>query len=1247
MADYEDFVILAEAMIEADFNKTDNFCKFMETEACIHNTLWKVHYDKVMGAWESTNEYFTARLEDILPRNETCHAEILFISDKNSITHKFYDKFGLGDRKRATKHIHQERTKNYTHRAAVFRILEEKQKYLIEFDNRWAKDVTFVVNGEKCAGDRQYLSAISPVFKKILQDHAQDEITLEGVESADVLKDFFLAISPFRVQPNPTNVVSLLKLAQDYDIPFLMRDCEEHLKHCYEIPIKDRYLLAMEYGLDGLHEDIIKILKDEKTMREKMVTELEESLKEGYSYKKDKKELMTAIEKGTKISLLLKTAEESFIEKKQNNKEEFSKENILREFENCWAKDVTFVVNGEKCAGDRQYLSAISPVFKQILALRWRKQDKRMLQDHAQDEITLEGVESADELKDLFLAISPLRVQPNPTNVVSLLKLADYYDIPFLMRNCEELLKQCSEIPAIDRFLLAMKYDLSSLRLSIEQSLSSDDLIKILDELSFVEQKRKVLERASNKDLAEILKKKKDILSDMGTEFPLQNIAELIMKVKALKTKTSIQETLSSFPDLLQLITFYNGASANSPSGYDKPSPLDIAVLKDDPRLVTFLLSKGADPNLKHGCFGSALHIACCSGPTRPGRLAIIEQLLRYGADPNLHEPSTSGVGMKSPMVEFLRCTDSEWDELSEISRHHSKMFANIISKRSLSILRIVGSQVRPLTSIYGVEVKSSAKFSYSAAVLTKYIHNNSNAEPFFDHDRMTDYKDFVIVAEAKTEAEFSYYERIEACIHNTLWKVHYEEQDWDFTENYFTAHLIDILPRNETCHAEILFIDDKNSITHKCYDKFAFRDQERATKPKYQEQRQKYTHIAAVIRILEEKQKYLIEFEHRWAKDVTFVVNGEKCAGDRQYLSAISPVFKKMLQDHAQDEITLEGVESADVLKDFFLAISPLRVQSNPTNVVPLLKLAQDFDIPFLLRNCEEHLKHCYEIPTKDRYLLAMKYSLNGLHEDIIKILKVEKKTREQMMTVYKDDFKDEEEKMTAIEKRTEISLLLKTAEESFIEKKQNIEEEFLKENILKEFENRWAKDVTFVVNGEKCAGDRQYLSAISPVFKKMLQDHAQDEITLEGVESADVLKDFFLAISPLRVQPSPTNVVPILKLAHDYDIPFLVRSCEECLKQCSKIPAIDRFLLAMKYDLSGLKLCTEKSFRANDLIKILGALNDLEQKREVLDRLNNKRLAEILKKKKDILSEIGAEFLLENIAERMGKCNCDEENE
>ncbi|KAI1713647.1 BTB/POZ domain-containing protein [Ditylenchus destructor] len=483
-----------------------------------------------MGNWETRDDYFTARLEDIFPRNETCHAEILFIDEINSISHQFYDKFGLRHRKRIPRYgveeiIEFRGTENFEHRAAIIRVLEEKKKFVKEFENRWAKDVTFVLNGEKCAGDRQYLSAISPVFKKMLQDHAQDEITLEGVESADELKDLFLAISSFCVQPNPTNVVSLLKLAQEYDIPFLMRSCEVHLKHCYEIPTEDRYLLAMKYNLNGLLEDMIKNLKHEKMMREEIVTRYEQDMKDE-SDLEDEKKMTTAIEKRTEISLLLKTAEESFIEKKQSIKAEFLKENILKEFKNRWAKDVTFVLNGEKCAGDHHYLSAISPVFKQIMGLRWRKQDKKMLQDHAQDEITLEGVESVDALKDLFLAISSLRVQPNPTNVVSLLKLADYYDIPFLMRNCEEHLKQCSEIPAIDRFLLAMKYNLSGLKLSTEKSLNSDDLVKILGELNDLEQKREVLDRASNNDLAEILKNRKDILNEAGAEFLLQNIAE-------------------------------------------------------------------------------------------------------------------------------------------------------------------------------------------------------------------------------------------------------------------------------------------------------------------------------------------------------------------------------------------------------------------------------------------------------------------------------------------------------------------------------------------------------------------------------------------------------------------------------------------------------------------------------------------------------------------------------------------------
>ncbi|KAI1713637.1 BTB/POZ domain-containing protein [Ditylenchus destructor] len=313
-------------------------------------------------------------------------------------------------------------------------------------------------------------------------------------------------------------------------------------------------------------------------------------------------------------------------------------------------------------------------------------------------------------------------------------------------------------------------------------------------------------------------------------------------------------------------------------------------------------------------------------------------------------------------------------------------MFVNIISKRALPISRMFGSQVRTETSIYGVEVKSTAKFSYSAAIRTKDIQNDSKAEPFFQQKTLSDYSKFVIAAECELCAN------LVECIHTTLWEVSYD---------CFRVTLKDIHPRNETCHAEVLFGDNKSCVMQKVRKEFEVGD----------EAVEGFENPSVVIRILEEKQKFLKEFENRWAKDVTFVVNGEKCAGDRQYLSAISPVFKKMLQDHAQDEITLEGVESADVLKDFFLAVSPLRVQPNPSNVVSLLKLAHACDIPFLMRSCEDHLKICYEIPNVDRLFLALKYGLKGLkfrieksvtNKDLAEILKKKK----EMLSEPEDGF-------------------------------------------------------------------------------------------------------------------------------------------------------------------------------------------------------------------------------------------------
>ncbi|KAI1707809.1 BTB/POZ domain-containing protein [Ditylenchus destructor] len=240
--DYTDFVIVAE----------DEF--YAKSDVCVYNVLWEI--EGGFDAKTQTNYVTAVQCKNIVPKQESCHAEVMFIQN-NAIIHQTRKEFKIGERfcyGRAT--------------LVIIRILEPKEKFLKQLEERWTADVNFLVNGEKCTADRQYLASISPVFKKMLYgkfaEAKQNEIPFEGCESANVFKDFILAISPFRIQPNPTNVQALLLLAHQYDIPFLVRNCEEHLKHCYEFSIVDRLIMAGKYNLNGLKVRMGKILSNDE-----------------------------------------------------------------------------------------------------------------------------------------------------------------------------------------------------------------------------------------------------------------------------------------------------------------------------------------------------------------------------------------------------------------------------------------------------------------------------------------------------------------------------------------------------------------------------------------------------------------------------------------------------------------------------------------------------------------------------------------------------------------------------------------------------------------------------------------------------------------------------------------------------------------------------------------------------------------------------------------------------------------------
>ncbi|KAI1705631.1 BTB/POZ domain-containing protein [Ditylenchus destructor] len=237
MADYTDFVIVGE----------DEF--YTKSDVSVYNVLWKIEGGSDTVA--NINYITSVCCKSIVSREQSCHAEVVFIKNK-SILHQARYKFSIGGC--ASTNMKYGRYEKAD--SIVIRVLETKEKFLKQLDERWTADVTFLVNGEKCVANRRYLASVSPVFEKMLYgdfvEAKQNEIPFQDCESANIFEDFMLAISPFRIQPNPSNVQALLQLAHQYDIPFLIRNCEEHLKHCYEIPIVDRLILAAKYDLNGL-----------------------------------------------------------------------------------------------------------------------------------------------------------------------------------------------------------------------------------------------------------------------------------------------------------------------------------------------------------------------------------------------------------------------------------------------------------------------------------------------------------------------------------------------------------------------------------------------------------------------------------------------------------------------------------------------------------------------------------------------------------------------------------------------------------------------------------------------------------------------------------------------------------------------------------------------------------------------------------------------------------------------------------
>uniref|UniRef100_A0A915ETG7 Uncharacterized protein n=1 Tax=Ditylenchus dipsaci TaxID=166011 RepID=A0A915ETG7_9BILA len=135
--DYTNYVIVGEEEVDDD------------SRTVVHTTVFRLDDDSVVCC---------------KVKNE-CFAEVAYFpEDDDNLANRKIKILRMTFREGDTLNI-----PNNNERSVVVRVLQDKSPIIAIYSKNSANDVTFVVNGVKCLADRDYLSAISPVFKKNAQ----------------------------------------------------------------------------------------------------------------------------------------------------------------------------------------------------------------------------------------------------------------------------------------------------------------------------------------------------------------------------------------------------------------------------------------------------------------------------------------------------------------------------------------------------------------------------------------------------------------------------------------------------------------------------------------------------------------------------------------------------------------------------------------------------------------------------------------------------------------------------------------------------------------------------------------------------------------------------------------------------------------------------------------------------------------------------------------------------------------------
>ncbi|KAI1701717.1 BTB/POZ domain-containing protein [Ditylenchus destructor] len=315
----------------------------------------------------------------------------------------------------------------------------------------------------------------------------------------------------------------------------------------------------------------------------------------------------------------------------------------------------------------------------------------------------------------------------------------------------------------------------------------------------------------------------------------------------------------------------------------------------------------------------------------------------------------------------------------------------------------------------------------------------------------------------------------------------------------------------------------------------------------------------SAVIRAFAKKEDVFEDFNKHWAKDVTFLVKSVPIFGDRNYLAEISPVFDRMFNgkfaEANQQEIELGDIKP-DSFNDFLMAIwrKPIMMDDDTNYVIVAKDQLSSHDLDFLP-----------SMSLQTRWSQSCEKCLADMETNFIAEASITDKKGRVFNVKGKSCGKAGH-------------FVTHTFMHNFmVEANSAIVRAFAKtEDVLEDFNQHWAKDVTFLVQSVPIFGDRNYLAGISPVFDRMFNgkfaEANQQEIELGDIKP-DSFNDFLMAIWKKPVMPSSANVVELLELADRFDVASLRDNCEKHLKISSKMELVDRLILSQNYRLESLQ--------------------------------------------------------------------------